>query len=110
MKRLKPLVACCLLGLVSLAGCGGKDTEQGTGPQQSPSPQTEQAVGPGGLPGTAPSTRQQPICRNLKEGDPGYPGWTYCCDNEDMTRSYWTGANANRSGTWDGSCSSWGIR
>jgi hypothetical protein len=111
MKFLKPFAACCLLGLVALAGCGGKDSGQDAEPQPTQSPPVVLQTGsPTGLPRTAPTAQTHPICRNLREGDTGYPGWTFCCDNDSMTQSYWTSADGVRSGTWAGSCASWGVR
>lgn len=111
MKFLKPFAACCLLGLVTLAGCGGKDSGQDAEPQSPPPPPVVLKTGsPTGLPQRELIGQTPPICRNLREGDTGYPGWVFCCDNDSMTQSYWTSADRVRSGTWPGSCASWGVR
>jgi hypothetical protein len=50
------------------------------------------------------------ICRNLRSGDPYYPGWVYCCDNSERTQSYWIASGAT-TGSWYGnSCYGYGLR
>jgi len=113
MNIAKPLVACALLGLVSLTGCGS-DTEQGSNPQPPPPPPPLAEPGPGrgsaALPDAGTPSGAYAICRNLRSGDPGFPNWVYCCDNDTMTQSFWTGVNGSRTGSWDGSCYTWGVR
>ncbi|MCP4124974.1 MAG: hypothetical protein GY751_24800, partial [Bacteroidetes bacterium] len=48
------------------------------------------------------------ICRNLREGDPSYPKWIRCCDDESMTKSDWTRSDGAVI-TYSGSCSSHNI-
>jgi hypothetical protein len=121
MNVVKPLAVFCLLGLMGLAGCGGKDTEQEEELQPS-EPGQEVEVQPSEprqaereqilaeLQDAGASSEGYLICRNLRQGDSWYPSWVYCCDNDSRTQSFWTGANGHTSGTYDGSCYSWGLR
>lgn len=48
------------------------------------------------------------VCRSLRSGDPWYPEWIYCCDNQARTQSFWQhshGWNYTAAGT----CYSYGI-
>lgn len=109
----KPLAALLLWAVAVLASCGKPDTE----PAIQPVPASSEPAAPEQPPAaiSAPQPRQPgdevgPICRNLGPGDRWYPQWTYCCDNADRTQSYWTGSTGFASGTWTGSCASFGIR
>lgn len=50
------------------------------------------------------------ICRGLREGDPYYPGWASCCDNADMSQSFWVhSTNASLNSWYAGGCYGWGL-
>ncbi|HVG61764.1 MAG TPA: hypothetical protein VNA24_24595 [Hyalangium sp.] len=110
MNVVKPLAAFCLLGFVGLAGCGGKDTGQEEELQPSEPRQAERERILAELQDAGASSEGYLICRNLQQGDPWYPSWVYCCDNDTRTQSFWTGGNGHPTGTFNGSCYSWGLR
>jgi hypothetical protein len=121
MKVVKPLAVFCLLGFVGLAGCGGKDTGQEDEPQSADSGhevvlqpseprQAERERILTEVQNSGAPSEEYLICRNLRPGDPWYPSWVYCCDNDSRTQSFWTGDNGHPTGTFNGSCYSWGLR
>jgi hypothetical protein len=110
MKVVKPLAVFCLLGFVGLAGCGGKDTGQEDELQPSEPRQAERERILAEVQNSGASSEEYLICRNLRPGDPWYPSWVYCCDNDSRTQSFWTGDNGHPTGTFNGSCYSWGLR
>lgn len=110
MRIVKSLVCLCLLGLTGLAGCDGADTQQASELQPSEPRQAERERILAKLDRIEVDAKEHLICRNLRQGDPWYPKYLYCCDNDSMTQSYWTGATGNPTGNWDGNCFSWGLR
>jgi hypothetical protein len=110
MKIVKLLTACSLLGLMGLTACGKPDTVQESELQPSEPREAERERILSQLADAGSQSEEQPICRNLRQGDPWYPQWTYCCDNDTRTQSYWTSAEGSGSGMFNGSCYSFGLR
>ncbi len=53
---------------------------------------------------------QQPVCRNLRSGDPYFNNWSRCCDEGKSQSRWFKRWGGHKNGTlYDGDCRSWGI-